>query len=33
MKWVLTDGQKFVNESGYVQLQDEKIKSEVEKLK
>ena len=33
MKWVLTDGQKYVNESGYVQLQDEKIKSEVEKLK
>jgi len=29
----LTDGQKFVNESGYVQLQDNKIKSEVEKLK
>ena len=33
MKWVLTDGQKFVNESGYVQLTDAKIKAEVEKLK
>jgi phosphate transport system substrate-binding protein len=33
MKWVLADGQKYVNESGYVQLPDEKIKSEVEKLK
>lgn len=33
MKWVLADGQKYVNESGYVQLPDEKIKSEVDKLK
>jgi len=33
MKWVLTDGQKYVNESGYVQLPDEKIKSELEKIK
>jgi phosphate transport system substrate-binding protein len=33
MNWVLTDGQKYVNESGYVQLADAKIKSEVEKIK
>jgi phosphate transport system substrate-binding protein len=33
MNWVLTDGQKFVNESGYVQLPAEKIKSEMGKLK
>ena len=33
MNWVLTDGQKFVNESGYVQLANEKIKTEADKLK
>ena len=32
MKWVLTDGQKYVNESGYVQLPEEKIKLELEKI-
>ena len=32
LKWVLKDGQKYVNESGYVQLPEEKIKSELEKI-
>ena len=32
LKWILTDGQKFVSESGYVKLTDGKIKSELEKL-
>jgi phosphate transport system substrate-binding protein len=32
LKWILTDGQKFVSEAGYVKLTDEKIKSELEKL-
>lgn len=31
--WVLTDGQKYVNEAGYVKLSDERVKSEIEKLK
>jgi len=33
LNWILKDGQKFVNESGYVQLADEKIKNELEKIK
>jgi phosphate transport system substrate-binding protein len=33
LKWVLTDGQKFVNEAGYVILPPEKITKELEKLK
>ena len=33
LKWILKDGQKFVNESGYVQLPVEKIKVELEKIK
>lgn len=32
IRWVLTDGQKFVNESGYISLPKEKIESEVKKL-
>ena len=32
IKWVLTDGQKFVNEAGYVLLSEETIKRELEKL-
>lgn len=32
IKWILTDGQKYVNESGYVQLSDEKIKEELQKI-
>jgi phosphate transport system substrate-binding protein len=33
IRWVLTDGQKYVNEGGYISLPNEKIKSEMEKLK
>ena len=31
--WILTDGQKFIDEGGYVKLTDENIKSQIEKLK
>lgn len=31
--WVLTDGQKYVGEAGFISLPKEKIKSEIEKLK
>jgi len=31
--WILTDGQKYINEGGYVKLTDENIKSQIEKLK
>jgi phosphate transport system substrate-binding protein len=33
IKWVLSDGQKYVNESGYITLPQERIKTESEKLK
>jgi phosphate transport system substrate-binding protein len=32
LKWILTDGQKFVNEAGYVQLSPEKVTGELEKF-
>ncbi len=32
IKWILTEGQKYVKESGYVQLSEEKIKSELDKI-
>jgi phosphate transport system substrate-binding protein len=32
IKWVLTDGQKFVTEAGYISLPTEKINSELKKL-
>jgi phosphate transport system substrate-binding protein len=32
IKWVLTDGQKFVNEAGYISLPREKIETEIKKL-
>lgn len=32
LKWIVTDGQKFVHKAGYVNLTDEKIKSELQKL-
>lgn len=32
IKWILTDGQQFVAEAGYVQLSEEKIKKELDKL-
>ncbi len=33
IKWILTEGQQFVNEAGYVQLSDKKIKEELDKIK
>jgi len=33
LKWVLNEGQKFVIETGYIQLPAERLKAEVEKLK
>lgn len=33
LEWILTDGQKFVNEAGYVQLKPDQIGSEKAKLK
>lgn len=33
IKWVLTDGQKYVGEAGFIALSEDKIKSEIEKLK
>lgn len=32
LNWILTDGQKFVEEAGYVHLSDNKINEELEKL-
>ena len=32
LRWVLTDGQKFVMEAGYINLPDEKIKEDLKKL-
>lgn len=32
IKWILTDGQKYVNEAGYVQLSKNKIDAELEKI-
>ena len=32
LKWILSDGQKFVSDSGYIRLSDEKLKRETEKL-
>ena len=33
LQWVLTDGQKFVKEAGYVPIDEEKIKHYLEKIK
>ncbi|HEY8935463.1 MAG TPA: substrate-binding domain-containing protein [Cyclobacteriaceae bacterium] len=33
LNWVLNEGQKFVTETGYIQLPAERLKAEVEKLK
>lgn len=33
IKWVLTDGQKYVPEAGYINLSEEQLKKELEKLK
>ncbi|MBN1457781.1 MAG: PstS family phosphate ABC transporter substrate-binding protein [Sedimentisphaerales bacterium] len=32
IKWILADGQKYVSESGYINLTEEKISQELEKL-
>lgn len=32
IRWVLSDGQKFVNEAGYISLTNEKIESELKRL-
>ncbi|MBI2270584.1 MAG: extracellular solute-binding protein [Bacteroidetes bacterium] len=32
LKWVLTEGQKFVNEAGYIKLSDTKLKVELTKV-
>jgi phosphate transport system substrate-binding protein len=32
IKWVLTDGQKYVNEAGYIALPKEKLETEKKKL-
>jgi phosphate transport system substrate-binding protein len=32
IKWVLTSGQKYVHESGYIDLTKEKLKSELDKI-
>jgi phosphate transport system substrate-binding protein len=33
MRWILTEGQKFVPETGYIRLSAEKLKAELEKIK
>jgi len=33
LNWVLSEGQKYVNEAGYVHLTDEALKAEIDKLK
>lgn len=33
IKWVLTDGQKYVNDAGYISLPAEKLKDELNRLK
>ena len=32
MKWILTDGQKYVTEAGYVMIKPEQITTELQKL-
>lgn len=33
LKWVLTDGQKYVRDSGFIKLTDEKLKGELNRIK
>ena len=33
LEWILTDGQKYVNDAGYVQLKPDQIEAEKAKLK
>ena len=32
LRWILTDGQRFVREAGYIRLSDERLASELERL-
>jgi phosphate transport system substrate-binding protein len=32
LEYILTDGQRFVNEAGYVRINEEKIKAAIQKL-
>jgi len=32
LRWVLTEGQKYVNESGYITLSKEKISEELKRI-
>lgn len=32
VKWILTEGQKYVSEAGYIKLKDEKIKEQLKKM-
>jgi len=32
LSWVLTDGQKYVNESGYITLSKEKVAAELNRI-
>ena len=32
IRWALTEGQKYVKEAGYINLSNDKIKKEIEKL-
>jgi phosphate transport system substrate-binding protein len=32
IRWVLSDGQKYVNEAGYISLPKERIETEIKKL-
>jgi phosphate transport system substrate-binding protein len=32
IRWALTDGQKYVKEAGYINLSNEKLKTEISKL-
>jgi len=32
LQWVLTDGQKYVNESGYITLSKEKVAAELKRI-
>ena len=32
IKWILTDGQKYVNESGYINLKKDKLTNELKKF-
>lgn len=33
LKWILTEGQQYVNDAGYVRLSESKIETEMQKIK